>query len=94
MKAAKTQQPPALNLEAVEMFLSQLREHEEQMHALAISLLARLTPKDENDPEEEYDITSYRLAQMLEDMLGASDMLERARDLLPPEGQQGVVHHG
>ena len=83
MKAAKTQPQ---GLDAFDLFLAQLREQEEQIHALAIALLARLSPKDENDPDEEYDITSYRLAQMLEDMMGASCMLERARDLMQPAG--------
>ena len=83
---------PALNLDASELFLAQLREHEEQLHALAISLLSRLAPKDENDPQEEYDITSYRLAQMLEDMMGASCMLERARESFTAAGLQGGHH--
>ena len=59
--------------------VSIVREKEEQMHALAVSLAIRLTPKNE---EDDCDRIALQLARMLEDMLGATEMHDAVQAVL------------
>lgn len=49
-----------------------LEEYHGQLMALASSLVDRLTPENPKDPEEDARLAEWRLAQVMEDMLGST----------------------
>lgn len=76
-----TQSPDAFTLESV---LQSIEERDSQMYALASSLLHWLSPADEKNLPDDFPITAWRLAQLLDDALSSSKILKSARDRLLP----------
>jgi len=57
-------------------------EREDQLYALASSLLMHLTPEDETNPPDNHPLTAWRLAQVLEDMLSSTGHRNYVRESL------------
>lgn len=65
-----------------EYVIGGFEERRDQLHAIANSLLHRLEPKDPKNPEDECDVTAWRLAQVIYDMLSCASLETASRDML------------
>jgi hypothetical protein len=68
-----------LRISNYEVTLEMLKERDEQMHALVVSLLQQVAPVDEYDPGAGFNHTAWRLTQMLEGMLSAAKPRDAVR---------------
>lgn len=59
-----------------------LEEYHGQLMALASSLVDRLTPKNPKDPEDDARLAEWRLAQVMEDMLGSAATIKGIKGIL------------
>lgn len=59
-----------------------IEEHLDQLHALAFALLQRVEPEDPKNPEEECNLTAWRLAQIMYDMLSSNSVPTSSRAML------------
>ena len=59
-----------------------LDEHFGQLHAVASCLVDRLTPENPDDPEEGARLAEWRLAQILEEMLGSTATIKGVKSIL------------
>lgn len=57
-------------------------ENQNQLHALAFALLQQVEPKDLKNPEDECNLTAWRLAQIMYDMLSSTSLVTTYRDML------------
>lgn len=64
-------------------------EQQDQLHALATSLLYQLAPEDPKNPEVGCNMVAWRLAQIMQDMLSGTEQLESSRRMLL-DGWQGA----
>lgn len=78
-------QSPAKILKYVsqlESVIDAIEEREEQLYALASSLLGQLSPMDEKNIPDDYPLTAWRLAQVLDGMLSSTNHRNYVRDSL------------
>lgn len=78
-------QSPAKILKYVsqlESVIDAIEEREEQLYALASSLLGQLSPMDEKNIPDDHPLTAWRLAQVLDGMLSSMDHRNYVRDSL------------
>ena len=59
-----------------------LDEHFGQLHAVASCLVDRLKPGNPDDPEEGAMLAEWRLAQVIEDMLGSAATIKGIKGIL------------
>ena len=59
-----------------------IEDADDQLLALAIALERQLSPLDPKDPEDSDNITAWRLAQVMCDMLGDSANKKSARKMV------------
>ena len=57
-------------------------ERRDQLHALALSLLQQVEPKDPKNPEDECNLAAWRLAQIMYDMLSSASLATASRNIL------------
>ena len=69
----------------LETVIHEIDEREEQLYALASSLLMHLTPRDEKNIPDDYPITAWRLAQLLDDKLSSTSHRSYVRNSLMQE---------
>lgn len=77
-------QTPA-RAETYEHVLGMFKDQSSQLEALAFCLLKEVEPKDGKNPEDEVNITAWRLAQIIYDMLSSTSLLNSSRDMLMGE---------
>jgi hypothetical protein len=68
----------------LESVIDAIEEREEQLYALATTILGHLSPKDEKNLPEGHPLTAWRLAQLLEEMLGNTSHRTFVQSLLLP----------
>jgi hypothetical protein len=68
-----------LRISNYEFTLEILKDREEQMRALVVSLLQQVGPGDECDPSASFNHTAWRLTQMLESLLSTTQPSEAIR---------------
>lgn len=59
-------------------------ERDEQLYALASSVLMHLSPKDEKNIPDNHPLTAWRLAQLLDEMLSSTAHTSYVRSILLP----------
>lgn len=59
-----------------------MAEKSEQLWALAYTITRELTPPDENDPPDNWPVNAWRLAQVLESLIGHQYEITTARSFL------------
>jgi hypothetical protein len=78
-QAPKTVLKYASSLEGV---MDAIEEREEQLYALAATILRHLSPEDEKNIPDEHPHTAWRLAQLLEDKLSSTSHRNYVREIL------------
>lgn len=77
-----------LKNDKLECVMDAIVERDEQLYALASSVLMHLAPKDEKNIPDDHPLTAWRLAQVLDEMLSSTSHTCFVRAmLLPPESQ-------
>jgi hypothetical protein len=71
-----------LHVAHLESVVSAVVERDEQLYAMASSLLMHLSPQDETNIPDGYPITAWRLAQLLDDMLSSTSHSKFVRTCL------------
>ncbi len=66
----------------IENVLNAIEEREEQLYAMATSILFQLSPADEKSIPEGHPLTAWRLAQLLDDMLSSTSHRNYVRNTL------------
>lgn len=69
-----------------EYVISGFEERRDQLHALALSLLQQVRPKDPKNPEDECNLVAWRLSEIMYDMLSGSSLETSSRDMLMAGG--------
>ena len=65
-----------------DMVIKVLEEYLGQLHAVASCLVDKLTPSNPDDPEEGALLAEWRLAQIIEDMLGSTATIKGIKGIL------------
>ena len=65
-----------------EYVVRSFEEQRDQLQALAGALVTQLEPKDQLNPEDGCDVSSWRLAQVMYDMLSSTALATSARHML------------
>lgn len=71
-----------LRVAYLESVVGAVVERDEQLYALASSLLMHLSPQDEANIPDDYPITAWRLAQLLDEMLSSTSHSKFVRTCL------------
>ena len=66
----------------LESVVDSIDEREEQLYALASSVLMHLSPKDEKSIPDGHPLTAWRLAQLLDEMLASTSHRTHVRESL------------
>lgn len=66
----------------LESVIDAIDEREEQLYALAVTLLMQLSPPDVKNIPDKHPLTAWRLAQLLEDMLSSTSHRNYVRESL------------
>lgn len=67
---------------SLEGVMNAIEEREEQLYALAATILHHLSPEDEKNIPDEHPHTAWRLAQVLEDKLSSTSHRNYVREIL------------
>lgn len=68
-----------------ENVLGMFDEQSNQLHALVFCLLKEVEPQDPKNPEDGVNLTAWRLAQVMYEMLSSTSLLNSSRDMLMGE---------
>jgi hypothetical protein len=64
------------------MAIQQWEDERNKIHALAVCLVSALAPKDPTDSDDDDRLIEWRLAQVIEEMLGCTASVSETRNIL------------
>ena len=62
--------------------IDQWEDERNKIHALAVCLVSALAPKDPTDSDDDDRLIEWRLAQVIEEMLGCTASVSETRNVL------------
>jgi hypothetical protein len=66
----------------IEMALKIISNEQDRHISLFAAIMQRIVPKDENEPDDETDLITWRLGEFLEELLSSTKTLDCARTIL------------